>query len=208
MGGVTDPSLELLLAVAPDLVVTWRGITDPAAERALGRAGIPVYRAWMEDVADVLRTARELGALVGRETAGRALASEIAADLQAVAHRSEGRGVRPGVAIVVDPASLLVAGSGTFLDEVLTAAGGHNVFADATGAWPRVSPETLLARQPDALIVAAAPGAPHALKGALWDSLRAVAQGRVLWVDRDRLLQPGPDVAELARTLSRFLDDA
>ncbi|HSR41385.1 MAG TPA: helical backbone metal receptor, partial [Longimicrobiales bacterium] len=77
VGGVVAPSLEEILALEPDLVITWRGVTDPAASRRLEASDVRVFPAWMESVDDVVDTARRLGSALCLEERGDSLARSI-----------------------------------------------------------------------------------------------------------------------------------
>jgi iron complex transport system substrate-binding protein len=43
------------------------------------------------------------------------------------------------------------AGSGTFIDELITMAGGENIFKDTTTSWPIVSSEEIIEKNPDVM---------------------------------------------------------
>jgi len=47
---------------------------------------------------------------------------------------------------------LIVVGQGSYLNEIIALAGGENVFRDAVAAYPAVSLEEVLARNPDVIV--------------------------------------------------------
>lgn len=204
VGDPVRPNAELVLSLRPDLLVTWSGITDPRLATRLESSGTPVYAARMESVADVARTARELGVLLGLAPEGAALATALTEGLRALSDSAPPPGRRPSVLLLLDAGTLLTVGPGSFAHELVVAAGGRNVFADAAVPWPRVSPESVLARDPDVVVVAERPGAPAESAGTVWTSLRAVREGRVLRMPTDLLTRPGPELVRVARTLARF----
>lgn len=58
----------------------------------------------------------------------------------------------PRVAWVVWHDPPILAGRGTFIDDVLSAAGGTNVVLASKGTWPALSFEVLHARVPDIVV--------------------------------------------------------
>ena len=104
----------------------------------------------------------------------------------------------------------MTAGPGSFIDEIITLAGGRNVFEDAAMEWPQVSMEEILQRDPDALIlpvkdVSDSTSIAWVGKTVGWKELRAVREGRLLLVDTELFNRPGPGVVRAANQLARLL---
>ena len=105
---------------------------------------------------------------------------------------------------------LYAAGPGSHLDELLRAAGGENVLADAGAPYVLASLEAVLARRPEVIVDlsdnrAGAPRGVVAGDWARWPFLPAVVDGRVYQVDPVRLAIPGPRLAEMAELLARAI---
>jgi iron complex transport system substrate-binding protein len=110
---------------------------------------------------------------------------------------------------------LYAVGPESFLGELLARAGGDNIAADTAAAYPKLSLEEILSRDPEVIIevvgMAYAEGgfAERAAEAkALWGAypgLTAVRRGAVVPVLDDALFQPGPRVAEQARQLGELL---
>ncbi len=100
-------------------------------------------------------------------------------------------------------------GPGTFIDELITIAGGANVFADVGAPWPAVSLEEVVRRDPDYIVIPRGTG--HSVQPEWlddlpgWRDLTAVREQRVVTVDSDLFNRPGPRVVEAARTLGQAL---
>jgi iron complex transport system substrate-binding protein len=144
-------SVESVLAVAPDLVLGYGVVEerDPELVRGLERAGIDVRMYDPERVDDVLTTTREVAAALGEEDRGRALATFLAQALVAPSPSAK----RPRVFVFdcCDPP--FTAGGGSLLSELITRAGGQNVFAELDADWAHVSWEEVLARRPELVLV-------------------------------------------------------
>ena len=90
-----------------------------------------------------------------------------------------------------------VAGSGTYIQELIELAGGENVFADLTRLYSAVSPEEMVAREIDVILMP---------RGADFD--RALAGTTPIREVGDALELPGPAVVRAAREVARIIHGA
>jgi iron complex transport system substrate-binding protein len=206
VGTFTSPSIEAIVAARPDLVIGARGPATVGAVAAVGRLGVPVLL--VEDTTlDAVWTAiAEIGRRTGREAAATTLASELRARLDRVRARLAGVAPRR-VLVVVGQTPLIVAGVGTFVDDLIHVAGGVNVAADTGQPWPRLSIETVLARAPEVIIDSALDHEEGADRG-LWDrfpTLPAVRDNRVHAYRSFAALRGGPRLAEAAEEFARLI---
>ncbi len=192
VGGGQSPSMERLISLDPDLVILFAGESDPSTPARLSDLGIPVFSIRPDGVADVQQIIRQLGAVTGREGAADTLLKEMNETLAEVHGRVRDlRLVR--VAYLLGGSPPWVAGGGTFIDELLTAAGGENVFADLGSLYAPVSPEELLVRRIDLLL------APVGAE------LRLPDLGIPLQRVSPDLELPGPGLAQRALELAALL---
>ncbi len=194
VGGFLDPSPEAVLALSPDLVL-W--VTDGGALAAVRRIAelsrassrpFPILAIPIVNVADVVETPRVVGDALGDRAAGERLARTLAADVEAVRRRAAGLPRRRAL-FVVGHEPLVVAGPGSFPDELLRICGAENVVRGAR-AWPVYPVERAVADDPD-VVVDAAPQEPAEGIRRL-SAVRAVREGRVVRLANDDLLRPGP----------------
>jgi iron complex transport system substrate-binding protein len=200
------PSVEWLAAQRPDLVIAWPDAQTRDVVQRLTDIGIPVYGSRVESVADIREMIRRLGVLVGEESRADSLIRSIDAELEAVRQATSALPVRDVLYLLsADPAT--AAGPGTFVDELITIAGGRNIFSDARQLWPQVSLEEVVRRQPDVIIRPSERALSDPLVGirerAGWRDLRAVRAGAVHGVDPDLFNRAGATVGEAARQLAR-----
>lgn len=207
VGPGLTPSVEWLLSLHPDLVIAWPDSRDRSVAGQLAALGIPVYGARIETLEDVASTIRRLGALLGEGARADSLVAAIEGELASVRRAVAGR-PRPRIFYVVGHEPPMTAGPGTFLDELVTIAGGENLFADAPAGWPMVSLEEIVRREPDRLIVPQGEG--NALPARLatrpgWRELAAVRAGRIDAIDAEVAHRPGPRVGQVARMLAELI---
>tara|TARA_Y100000588_G_scaffold321757_1_gene353315 strand:- start:184 stop:1317 length:1134 start_codon:yes stop_codon:yes gene_type:complete len=211
--GSFTPDLERIVAMEPDLVVAAQ-IISPEIIEQLSSAGVPVWIADSRDVRGVAASIRGLGVAVGRESAADAVATELEARLETLTALMTEVLDRPRVFYELDasdPMKPFTVGPGNFVQDLLSMAGGDNVFADASAPFPQVSFEEVLARDPQVIILADAPfgitaTAVKARTG--WEVLSAVRDDRILEVTPelgDMISRPGPRIADGLEALARFM---
>jgi len=215
LGGLFDPNLETVVSLRPDLAIVLPSQAESAAK--LARAGIDTLTVDIESVEDVARAARMVGDRCGAADVGQRLADRLTEEL---APRPEalrrGSSTPLRVLLSVDRApgrteNLLVAGPGTYLDELLTRLGAVNVFADAPVRYPQVGMEEVLSRAPDAIVEVRAGDLPSPVAERLvsdwsrYPALPAVRRRAVVVIAEDYALVPGPRLPRLYDRLEQAL---
>ena len=210
IGGWINPNRERLLVVRPDLVIS-QGQHQRLATFA-GEYGIRFHTVTLDTLADVYSAVDSIAGMLGVPQRGETLNAEIRRDLAAVrARAADTRSPRVFLLLGRTPGSLTglsTVGAGTFLDDMIRVAGGTNVFADASGAYPQVSKESLLLRRPEVILEVHPGGLPDgtiALLRADWRELAdlpAVRNDRIHYLTNDFLLIPGPRVGRVAETFA------
>lgn len=192
VGGGLHPSLETIVAESPQVVVSFAGETDAVSAARLESAGIRVFRIRPESLREIRRTIQDLGRLVGREERADSILADMDRELEELRLKLEGRPrIRAAWLLGGDPP--WVVGRGSYLDEVLSLAGGENVFRDMPSPYLPVSPEQFLVRRIDLLLVS--PGADSLLPGAPLPKI----------TPPPALERPGPDLARWIRELAQLL---
>lgn len=209
IGGTVDPSIERILALEPDLVISWRSGEAPGIRGQLQRIHLPVRWVGTETLDDMRQTIAAVGGWLGLEERAQSLLREIDGTLAAVRALAATHAPVTALYLVnLDPP--MAAGPGTFIDDLLTLAGGRNIVADAPVSWPTVSLETIVRRDPDLVVWPYRAGGPSwrdavaARPG--WRIVAAVREGRVLPVQGDLFDRPGPRLGLAARWLSLAFD--
>jgi iron complex transport system substrate-binding protein len=214
VGALLDPDMERVLALKPDLVLTY-GSQD-TLEAQLAGAGIRTFSYRHGGLATLFTVMASLGAVTGRTADAERAVAEIRRQLDAVRARVRGR-PRPRVLLVFgrEPQSLrqiYVSGGAGFLHEMIETAGGTNVFADVSRESVQPSSETLLTRAPDVILeihenrTIASDEAVR--ERAVWGALAAipaVRSGRIHFLNGDYLTVPGPRVGRATEAFARAL---
>lgn len=205
VGGILHPSLERILAFNPDLVLGMAHGNDPAILDKLRQLGVPVYLVDPHGMAGVLHTVQSVGDAINRREEADAEVHRLTVRIDAVKARVRGKPVvRMFLPVSVDP--VFTAGKGAFITEMIADAGGASVTADLQQEWPQISLEVVIARQPEALLLVRSGHTTLAVLRSRpgWESLNAVRDGKVFFVD-ERVNYPSPEVVDALEDLAREL---
>ncbi|MEK7476053.1 MAG: cobalamin-binding protein [Candidatus Coatesbacteria bacterium] len=202
VGEFFAPSLEAILAKRPDLVVATGGAQRDLVLR-LRQGSIPVLVMYPSGLEGVFRNITLLGRVVGRqETASALVASlrgrvaRLTAPLKDLPAAS-----RPKVYFELSGDPIMSFGDTSYAGELIRLAGGTNVAAGTVGDYPRLSAETILAADPDVILLSRCDRAADAVAqvGSRpgWGGLKAVKAGRVYGdLNMDLILRPGPRLVD------------
>jgi iron complex transport system substrate-binding protein len=208
VGDALSANVEKILALSPTVVLVGsRGQADALA--ALEPA-VRLERMSPDSVRELMRCVLRLGELTGRNRAAEALLASIS---EALGPGSEAPlRTRPRVLFVVQHDPLMVAGSGSYVHELLDAAGATNAAGDLSAAWPVLSLEALVARDPDVILDASvAPERSGDGDLRFWsdfETLSAVRDARVRRVDDPACVRLGPRLPEAVARLRRLIREA
>jgi len=162
VGGGLGASMEPILAARPDLVVLFHGPSDAATPARLDAFGIPYLAIRPDGISDVFRIVDLLGRVASVSAAADSLRHRLAGELEDI--RAAAAGLPPPtVAILLGGDPPLVAGSGTFLHELVEVAGGRNALEDRGDLYSPTSVEEILRRMPDLLLLSEGAIPPNAL---------------------------------------------
>jgi iron complex transport system substrate-binding protein len=204
IGNALTPSVEWLAAQQPDLIVAWPDAQSRDVVKRLESIGIPVYASRVESIAEIRGMITRLGVLLGETARADSLLGAVDEELDAVRTAVAGKPQRSVLYLLsADPP--MAAGPGTYVDDVITIAGGVNVFGDLRQLWPQVALEEIVRRQPDVIIRPTERDVAAPMVGldrAGWRELRAVRAGRVYGVSPDLYNRAGRTVGEAARGMA------
>jgi iron complex transport system substrate-binding protein len=208
LGGIINPSLESILAVQPDLVLAARGVDATVLKRLQDVGGLATLSYDPQSLDQILDTITQIGQVCGRESAAEQLVAKLRARRQAVTTRVAARGgPRPRLLVVISWDGLFVAGEHSFVDDLITTAGGENAARLMHGlqknqSFPTVTREMVVVADPQLLVFAGVHSLPAGgseqgildwlRRDAAWRDLSAVKSGSVVIVDQDLVTLPSP----------------
>ncbi|UVJ43503.1 cobalamin-binding protein [Pseudomonas sp. LS1212] len=188
--------MERLLSLKPDLLLLWPGSVGPAQREQLGRFGIPTYVAEPRSLEQLIVQIEAIADRLGHPQRGRKLAAHLRQQLDNLRQRYRRDEPVPVFYQVWDK-PLFTVGGGQIISDALAVCGARNVFADLTLPAPQVNVESVLQRNPQA-ILASSQAQLDAWKA--WPQVAAVARGRLLLVTDKGLERPsGQMIAAIAK---------
>ena len=208
VGGGINPSLEMIAALHPDLVLVTKSFNRLETVHALDGLGISSYATDPHTLEEIIASSKRLSDVLGVPEAGASVAAEMQRHLVDLQKRL---GALPPkrVLFVVWTQPLISVGKDTFIADALRYAGAVSI-VDAEQAWPQVSLEEVARLQPDFLIFSAshsdsvspAVEALAALPG--WSIVAAVSNRRIAVIS-EAVNRPAPRIVSAIEDLARQL---
>ncbi len=221
IGDFINPDIEAIAALKPDLVVV-QANPIRLAER-LNTLHLRTIEIDEQDIAAIDQSIRVIADATGASKPAEQLIESIRAGLDEVRNKSE-KLKAPRVMFVVGRApgrldGLVVVGRSSYLNELIRIAGGENIFRDAAAAYPQVSMEEVMARNPEIILDMGEMSDAGTVSErerretiALWTErmpmLDAVKQHRVFPIMSEMYVVPGPRVVDAARAIFAMLHPA
>lgn len=210
-GSMGNYSIETITSLQPDLVIAAE-INTPEQVSALEGMGLKVYYlANPKTISDIYDMILNVGILSGHADDAEKLNASLQERVQAVENTIATATTRPSVFYELDgtdPAKPWTPGPGSFLDELISAAGGENVAAGLSSAWAQISVEELLVKDPEIILLGDSiygmtPEQVAARAG--WEGLTAIREGRIYPFNDDLVSRPGPRLVDGLEELAQLI---
>ncbi len=178
-GGLFDTNVERLMALRPDLVLLTPYHRE--LQPRLRNVSIPSETIPAENVSEILAAIEQLGEFFGARERAASLTADIRGRLEQLEKAAPPPEDRPRVLLFLGTeestlSNAMGVGPGTFLDEMLRAAGGRNLLENARAPYPQLSVEAIIRTPPDVVVF---------LGGEPWESeeeqARAERMARQRW---------------------------
>jgi len=204
VGGLLNPNLETIRALRPDLLIATTSGNDPSLASQAAGLDLPLYTLHTPDIAEMVESLLALSLALGDPDAGVRLAGQLETRLARAQAQAAAR--RPRVLFIIWHEPLIVPGREAFLTDAIRHAGGDSVTADAAGAHPAFSLESIIERAPEVIFTTPENGAMvEALAGdPAWAEVPAVTDGRV-HILQPAVVRPGPGVVAGIEEMAAYL---
>ncbi|MBO8165691.1 MAG: ABC transporter substrate-binding protein [Kosmotoga sp.] len=213
IGNLIPLNIEKILSLNPDIVFLTGGFQEPEIPK-LEQFGIKAVVINPNTFEEVFRDISLIAAIFGEEKRGGKLAYEFRNKVLDIAKKtfSIPQDKKPKVfyaMVTSDIKEIWTCGTGSFLNQAISYAGGVNVAAPYTGnnGWFPVSPEFVLKTQPEIILV------PYYYPGgdteavnkimnyAPFKGLPAVKEGKVYAIDGNLFAYANPDLIKIIEKL-------
>jgi len=203
LGSGIRPNVEAVLGAQPDLVLLYASVDNRPAAARLRAAGINTLSLKIDHIADFHRAVRLIGLLLGDSMSAAAVSDSVQQSLDRIRNATSGLAT-PTVFWHIWDAPLITIGRGSYMDELITIAGGSNVYGDMPDVSPTVGIEDVLRRKPT-YIVTGPEGAAKIKADPRWSVAPAVREGRILVVDTALVGRPAVRLGEAATEIATLL---
>jgi iron complex transport system substrate-binding protein len=199
---------EQIATLKPDLILVWRTGFPERARAPLQALGVPVFESEIRSVAELARSLRTLGLLLGRAEAGEREARRV--EQQWAQLQAEYAGRKPvRVFYQLWHQPLMTINREHLISQAIGACGGTNVFAELPTFTPTVSWEAAVQRNPQLIAMAgAASDHPELGQWPRFPAVDAVRHQRFALIDGDLIGRMGPRFVQGARALCEAIDKA
>lgn len=207
VGAISAHSLEAIIALKPDLVVVWGSLGGGTILSKLEALGLTAYVSDPHTLPDVARSIRDYGALAGTLEQAEQAATDYTQQLSTLTARYQQK-TPVSVLYQVWYQPLQTLNDKHIISDVIRLCGGQNAFGDAPTLAPKISIESVMARNPDAIIASGMGEArPDWLDNWLaWPSLTAVKNKHLFFVPPDIIQRHTPRILQGAQLMCEQLE--
>ncbi|MFF2089120.1 ABC transporter substrate-binding protein [Paenibacillus sp. NPDC058174] len=194
--GDMTTNIEAVVALTPDLVLASSSMNTDAVAK-LRELGIPVFASDPLTYDATIEKIEKVGHIVNKNEEAAKVASHMRETKQQVVDAVKGADKKK---VYLEFSVGWTVGSGTFLDELLTLAGGTNIAASQP-SWYEVNAEEVVKQNPQIIIFPALKEEPNPIKAAIegrpgWDTIDALKNKQLFAVTEDPLVRVGPRLAD------------
>lgn len=207
IGGYSTVNVERIIALKPDLVIASYG--NGLATIEVLRRHTNVIAFDPKDIRGIERSILAIGFATGNYENAEKIVLEMEKRISEIKAKEKSQ---KRVAHIIWNDPIWVSGKETFIDEVISIAGGTNVFNFA--GWKIVSVEDLIMANPEVIIVNSGSGMSGGrdvvyewvISDKRLKNIEAVKNGKVFVIDADIISRPAPRIVEALEQIYQFLN--
>ncbi|MGJ8689046.1 MAG: cobalamin-binding protein [Gammaproteobacteria bacterium] len=198
--------MEAIVAFGPDLIVAWQSGNPQAAVQRLIDLGFNVYIAEPRTLTSIAHQIENFGQLAGTQSTSDAASRYFNEQLDTLQSRYEDAS-EVSVFYQVWNEPLISVGGDELINDIITLCGGHNIFSDQ-GLAPKISIESVLARDPETIIASGMDIArPEWLDDwRRWPQMQAVSNDHLYFIPPDLVQRHSLRVLSGALQMCAHLD--
>jgi iron complex transport system substrate-binding protein len=200
IGSYWQPAIEPIIALNPDLIIASGTASEEAATK-LRNLDYNVIILSATTLNGVLNDMYLIGEATGHADEAASAVSSIRTRVDYIAQKATEATTSPKVYYETSNDPLMAAGPNTFVSDLISLAGGTNIFDDAATKWPTVSSDSIITKNPDVIVsyhtdFATRPG---------WSSINAVINDQIFSLPSSIFSRPGPRLVDALDSLSKIL---
>lgn len=210
IGTFSQPSIEKILSLKPDIIFC-TGLEQAPIISKLRKLKLKVVVSDPDNMESLFNSIAKIGKLTGKEEKAAMIIENMKKDINNIVFsvKKIPADKRQKVFIEIWHNPLTTAGKGSFVDELITLAGGINIASDLKSAYGSFSSECVIKRNPDCIILAYMGNenfSDNIKTRCGWENISAVRNNKVFNdIDPNILLRPGPRVSAGVKAIYKKL---
>ncbi len=209
IGDFDGPNIEKILDLKPDLVIAGNKLQEKTIQQ-LEDLKVPTVAVESSTFDNIYGSIQLVGKVTGAQDQAQELVDSMMKKVEGIKEKVKDA-EKPTVYYVMSYGEMgnWTSGPGSFINDLMTLAGGDCVTKDGGAPWMEYSLETLIEKDPDVLIVSSDMGTEANLEELKntngYKDLTAVKEGKVYMVDANLVTRPGPRIVDGLEAIAKVL---
>ncbi len=202
VGDTLSPNIENIIALKPQIVLVSTASQIETFTKTLEQQGITVFVTNPNSLEDIYKSIYQTGEILGRNGKAQEVVDDLkkrVADVEA--RTNTAKEIKVFLQISDEP--LFTIGKESFLTDLIARSGGVSVTETVETAYPKISKETALALNPEAVILS--DSEDNREPNEVFKNSPAVKNGKVFRINADLLSRPAPRVVDALEQIARDL---
>jgi iron complex transport system substrate-binding protein len=200
VGDTIKPNIETILALKPQIILVSTASQLENFTKQLEENNIAVFITNPTDLEGVFRNLTQLGEIFGKTEKAAEFVAQLRKRVASVEAKTiTAKDLKVFVQISREP--LYTIGKASFLNDLISRAGGISVTESVAEAFPKLSKETALASNPDAIILSESPDNLEA--NDIFKDSPAAKNKRIYKLNADIISRPGPRLVDALEMIAK-----
>jgi len=198
VGSYNSIDIEKIVALSPDLVISWKSGNPSLQISKLKKLGIKVYTSELRDFKDISSTLKRLGILMGTVDTAEKAVSDFNKRFSILKKRFPHSKHKKNVFIQIWNEPLMSINGTHLISKIVEFCNGHNIFHKTTQLTLSLDVETIIHRDPDVIIATREGklGDTWLSRWKKWDFMKAVKNNQLFTVNPDHVVRHTPRVLD------------
>ncbi|AQQ70892.1 Vitamin B12-binding protein precursor [Limihaloglobus sulfuriphilus] len=207
--GSLHPDIETLVRLKPTHIFAIESMLNESLKQRLEALELKCTVVKINTIEQITDSMVTIAAACGIAEKGVKLAAELESEIDR--YKSASKSLMPKkTLVIVQPRPIVAVGENTFISELVRYAGGSITGVGGLGKYPQLNSESLLAIEPEVIIITDNPYTTEQKEEILevitrWESIPAVKSGDIYFLNSDIISRPGPRSAKAVALLARAI---
>lgn len=202
IGDTMTPNIENIIALKPQIVLISTAAQIETFTKVLDEQGIVYFVTNPQNLDGIYKSIVTVGEIFGRRDKADEVVTSLKKRVANVESRlAEKKALKTFLQISKEP--LYTIGKESFITDLIRRAGGASATADVETAYPKLSKETALALNPDAIILSESED--NQTPNEIFKNSPAVRNGKIFKINADIISRPAPRVVDALEQIARAL---